>query len=228
MDFLSAEEVLKPPMTVEEAKQKLEHYKRVYELVKVEVYKNESYKINHQKYIEKCIDIDYKAKIIKKINEWMPKHLKTIRKRNTIDNRKMIFKGGFWREKVAPPYICLYYKERNILNNLTYEDLTGFNREDEINVLTKPINASNSTILNDKQNMYKYKIYNLFNDIYSKCISNLKAMGMCDYTFDNTDDITQTELNDVIDIFRSLKYKCKCKFDKDEDEDDVLVFSLSI
>ena len=51
---------------------------------------------------------------------------------------------------------------------------------------------------------------------------------MCDYTFDNTDDITQTELNDVIDIFRSLKYKCKCKLDKDEDEDDVLVFSLSI
>ena len=51
---------------------------------------------------------------------------------------------------------------------------------------------------------------------------------MCDYTFDNTEDITHTTMNDVIDIFRSLKYKCKYKFDKDEDEDDVLVLSISI
>ena len=97
MDFLSAEEVLKP-MTVEEAKNKLANYKRTYESVKVEIDKNESYKLFHQEYIEKCNDINYKAKIIKKINEWMPIHLKHIKKINTISNRKKIFKGDFGKK----------------------------------------------------------------------------------------------------------------------------------
>ena len=56
---------------------------------------------------------------------------------------------------------------------------------------------------------------------------------MCDYTFDNIERRCvavgpDTTMNDVIDIFRSLKYKCKYKFDKDEDEDDILVLSISI